>query len=112
MWYTRLLNVVAATALGALFAACGVGESVNTRLVPTDYDQSCHDVTQCILVEVDVCSGCPCPDTVIAQEAYDVFNEDRYQLQQTFCPETDEPVSCPNCPLREPVCRDEKCLID
>ena len=111
MWYTYLLNIIAAAILGGIISACGVGNGANTRLAPTDYDQSCHDITQCILVEVDVCSGCPCPDSVIAKEAFDAFSEDQYQVQQTYCPEIDEPVSCPNCPLREPVCRDEQCLI-
>ena len=93
------------------YLGCGFNTGASTRLSETDYDQSCHDVTQCILVELDVCNPCQCPDSVIAQAAYTSFNDDRYQLQQTYCPERSEPTSCPNCDLREPVCRDESCLI-
>ena len=68
-------------------------------------------VLNTVLVDLDVCNPCQCPDSVIAEAAYDAFNEDRYQLQQTYCPEQSEPTSCPNCKLREPACQDESCLI-
>ncbi len=92
-------------------SSCGVENGSNTRLSASDYDQSCLDITQCILVDLDVCNPCQCPDSVIAEAAYDSFNDDSFQIQQTYCPEDSEPVSCPNCNLREPVCRDESCLI-
>ena len=97
-------------ALGFL-NGCGVGNGTSTRLSATDYDQSCHDLTQCILVDLDVCDPCQCPDGVIAEAAYSSFNDDSYQLQQTYCPEENEPISCPSCKLREPSCKDESCLI-
>ena len=93
------------------YLGCGFDNGTSTRLSVTDYDQSCHDITQCILVDLDVCNPCQCPDSVIAEAAYDSFNEDSYQLQQTYCPEKSEPTSCPNCKLREPACQDESCLI-
>ena len=91
--------------------SCGLGTGANTKLTASDYDQSCHDVTQCILIDVDVCNPCQCPDSVIAKAAYQSFSDDSYQMTQTYCPEELEPTSCPNCNLREPVCRDESCLI-
>mgnify|MGYP001282806879 CR=1 FL=1 len=94
-----------------LMMGCGVGSGTSTRLAVSDYDQSCRDVTQCILVDLDVCDPCQCSDGVIAEEAYDSFNEDRFHLKETVCPEDKDPESCPNCNLREPECRDESCLI-
>ena len=90
--------------------ACGIGA---TRLNSSDYDQTCLEVAQCILVDLEACSSCNCPDAAISQDAYGAFTTDLVSLEETYCPEGPEDEgSCPTCNLREPVCESEECGID
>ena len=97
--------------IAGLATACGSNTGTSTRLDVTDYDQSCLDITQCILVDLEACSTCNCPDAAISEAAYDAFATDKSSLQDTYCPEPEE-ESCPSCALREPRCRDEVCGVN
>ncbi|MBL91914.1 MAG: hypothetical protein CMH56_08920 [Myxococcales bacterium] len=93
--------------------ACGetpIADS-KTRLDASDYDQSCLDITHCILVDLEACTYCNCPDAAISDEAFEAYVADRNALQETYCPETDKEV-CPSCPLREPRCFNKQCEIN
>ena len=93
--------------------ACGEGDVApsKTRLQASDYDQSCLDITHCILVDLEACTYCNCPDAAISDEAFEAYVADKNALQATYCPETDEEV-CPSCPLREPRCFNKQCEIN
>ena len=93
--------------------ACGetpIADS-KTRLNAGDYDQSCLDITHCVLVDLEACTYCNCPDAAISDEAFEAYVADKNALQATYCPETDEEV-CPSCPLREPRCFNKQCEIN
>lgn len=98
-------------ALLLVLGACGSnGPGASSRLQASDYDQTCTDITQCVLVDLEVCSSCNCPDAAIADVAHAAYVADKNSLRETVCPELGQ-ENCPSCPLREPQCFEATCSI-
>ena len=93
--------------LGFLTVVATACVDEDTFLDPADYDRSCSDKTDCVIVSVgDLCSA-SCEESAIRRTDYSRYLADRDAIT---CPEPTEPfVSL--CVPTEPFCEGGVCVV-
>ena len=97
-------------AVSCLLLACSSAGTDGTTIDVTDYDQSCNQNSDCVIVpDGDVClSGCSCSDTAIAESAEAAFNADFDAINET-CGPIPAGTPCAGCQESAPICVGGSC---
>ncbi len=84
-----------------------VGCPADSRLYVEDYDTSCVQDEDCVLVTGYVCGVCPCPDRALSNKSLEKYTQD-YEDARRWCPPQGDVVCGPCLPLRA-ICEEGTC---